>query len=677
MKRLSLFIIIFTFIGLQISCTTEPTIEKDATPPAIAVTSPTNGQEVGTSFVLSGIVSDNGSGVDAVYYKTDNGVYAQAATVNGNWSANLNVTNYGKHTNYIFAKDKAGNESQVISIWVERTSIPSILIISPANGTMTNTQNLTVSGSASVDSPYGISNVQVKLNNGSWVNATGTLMWAKSLILSEGTNFIYARVLSDNGKTNSSSEWKIVKWSMPLISISSPVNGISTNAVNITISGVSSVPLPYSVSKVQIQLNGGTWTNASGTISWSKSLTLIHGTNTVYARVISDNGKTNQSIMVKIIKYSVYKVIANDGAANDNFGTCVAISQDGNTVIVGSPGDNFSKGSVYRYNWNGSTWVENKFIAFDGLNNDWFGYSVAISADGNTFIVGAYNDDSGVGAVYHFHWNGSVWLTNKFIAYDGNTSDNFGISVTITPDGNFFGVGSWSDDDKGSASGSIYRFHWNGSVWLTNKFIAYDGAPNDNLGVSIAISQDGETVIAGAFGDDVSKGAVYRFHWNGSVWMTNKFSAYDGMSYDFFGNSIAISSNGDTIVVGAREDDDKGDASGSVFCFQWNGMIWTTNKFVAFDGTAGDYFGNSVSLSSDGDTIIAAALLDDGKGSVYSFKWNGLIWNTNKFVAFDGATGDSFGVSAVVSSSGNAIISGAWWDDDNGDKSGSVYIFKW
>ncbi|MCK9516968.1 MAG: FG-GAP repeat protein, partial [Ottowia sp.] len=126
--------------------------------------------------------------------------------------------------------------------------------------------------------------------------------------------------------------------------------------------------------------------------------------------------------------------------ASDYFGRSVAISGDSNTAIVGAYGDDdlgSSSGSAYIFTRSGSTWTEQaKLLASDGAADDWFGHSVAISGDGNSIVIGARNHISGTGAVYVFTYDGSNWTENiKLTDSQGTSSNQFGHSTAMTPDG--------------------------------------------------------------------------------------------------------------------------------------------------------------------------------------------------------------------------------------------------
>lgn len=210
------------------------------------------------------------------------------------------------------------------------------------------------------------------------------------------------------------------------------------------------------------------------------------------------------------------------------------------------------------------------------------------------------------------------------------------------------------------------------------KLIASDGMPFQLFGLSVSVS--GDTAIIGAGWDDENgdqSGSAYVFRKVDGVWMQEtKLLASDGQAQDYFGFAVSIS--GDTAVVGAREDDDNGSKSGSAFVFERLDGIWTqTAKLLASDGRAQDLFGYSVSIS--GDAVIVGALQDDdngsNSGSSYIFEKVAGEWTqTAKLVASDGQAGDGFGLAVAID--GARVIVGAGFDDDNGDTSGSAYIFE-
>ena len=207
------------------------------------------------------------------------------------------------------------------------------------------------------------------------------------------------------------------------------------------------------------------------------------------------------------------KLTASDGTEDDHFGNSVSI--DGDYAVIGAIWDDDASGSAYIFHRNGTSWIEQtKLTASDGAPDDRFGSSVSISGD--YAVIGAYGGDdilNNRGAAYIFHRSGTNWTQQaKISAYDGAEDDWFGWSVSI--DGDYVVIGSVDDDDNGSASGSAYIFHRNGTTWtLQNKITASDGAASDEFGNSVSIS--GDYAVIGALWDydnGSGSGSAYVFH---------------------------------------------------------------------------------------------------------------------------------------------------------------------
>ena len=373
----------------------------------------------------------------------------------------------------------------------------------------------------------------------------------------------------------------------------------------------------------------------------------------------------------------VEKLLAADGAADDEFGRSVSVS--GDYAIVGASGDYNGEGSAYIFFYNGTTWTQQaKLTAADGAYNDLFGYSVSISGD--YAVVGAYwDDDNGTnsGSAYIFVRSGTTWSQQaKLTASDGAGGDRFGYSVSIS--GDYAIVGAWGDDNYPYESGSAYVFYYNGTSWTEQaKLLASDSAAYDLFGYSVSIS--GDYAIVGAYADDDNgdmSGSAYIFKRDGTSWSEQaKLLASDGAADDSFGWSVSVS--GDYAVVGAYWDDDSGAESGSAYIFERDGTNWSQQaKLTASDGAAQDCFGYSVSISGD-YTIVGAYADDDNgtnSGSAYIFVRSGTTWGQQaKLTASDGAVVDLFGSS--VSINGAYAVAGAWGDDDNGSDSGSAYMY--
>jgi len=395
------------------------------------------------------------------------------------------------------------------------------------------------------------------------------------------------------------------------------------------------------------------------------------------------------------------KLTASDGMEYDYFGRSVSLS--GNTALVGAEGDDDSAAYVFRNldKAGGTETQDVRLIASDGAAVDQFGISVSLS--GNTALVGAsYGNgaQSFSGSAYLFRNLDQAGSTKtqdvKLTASDGAEVDQFGRSVSLS--GNMALVGAGQDDDKGDASGSAYVFRnldQAGSIKTQDvKLTASDGAAGAGFGISVSLSDN--TALVGAGGDDDKgndSGSAYLFRNLGQAGSTKtqdvKLTASDGAAYDYFGTSVGLSGN--TALVGARGDDDKGSNSGSAYLFRNLDQAGSTKtqdvKLTASDGAAGAGFGRSVSI--DGDNFVIGASSGDGVvagsgkayfGSVSSFTTlnEGNASRTIAGLSFEsrgdwtiGETTDhnsvtlSAGDTGVVTDDGKAVFIGKTAGSDN------------
>jgi hypothetical protein len=376
------------------------------------------------------------------------------------------------------------------------------------------------------------------------------------------------------------------------------------------------------------------------------------------------------------------KLVPSDGAEFDLFGQSIAIS--GDTVVVGANADDdngTNSGSAYVFVRSGGNWtLQQKLVPAGVETEDRFGGWVDI--DGDTIVAASSLDDdlgNNAGAAYVFVRNGTVWSQQqKLVASDGADGDQFS-QQAVAISGDTIICGNGGDDDNGIVAGSAYVFVRNGSVWTEQqKLLPSDAATQDLFGTTADI--DGNTIIVGAYGNDdngSSSGSAYIFVRNGTVWTEQqKLLASDGTAGDFFGHNVAIS--GDSVVVGAYIDDANGAESGSAYVFVRNGTIWSQQqKLLPSDPGTGDRFGQAIAIS--GDTVVIGAYLNNDlgndSGSAYVFARSGAVWSEQqKLLPSDGTENDAFGVRLTVE--GDTIAVASFGDDDNGQASGSAYVFE-
>src|SRR5439155_14547453 len=296
---------------------------------------------------------------------------------------------------------------------------------------------------------------------------------------------------------------------------------------------------------------------------------------------------------------------------SSNYGYVVRLNGNGNTMAVsayfeasnatginGNQNDDSipEAGAVYVFTRSGTTWTQQAYIKASNTgeagkgdeigDGDQFGFSLALSDDGNTLAAGAIAEDSGAsgingnqadnslqsaGAVYVFSRTGTTWSQQAYVKPSNpDAADLFGYSVSLTADGNMLAVGSFDEDgpdNKSNGTGAVYVFARTGTTWSQQAYLrASNGEPQDSLGVSVAISLDGNTIASGALDEDclctgvnppggdndgssnTSAGAAYVFVRNGSAWSQQAYiKASNVGKEDWFGSRLAMSGGGNTI----------------------------------------------------------------------------------------------------------------------------------
>ena len=298
-------------------------------------------------------------------------------------------------------------------------------------------------------------------------------------------------------------------------------------------------------------------------------------------------------------------------SSNGNILAVGAIYNDGN-------GSN--SGHVRIFTWNGSAWTQLGNDIDGEMAGDYSGNSISLSDDGLTVAVGAYDNDgsfSSAGHVRVFNWNGSDWI-QMGADIDGEAAyDYFGNSVSLSDDGLILAVGGPFNDGSGLNAGHVRVFNWNGSDWIQLGSDIDGEAPDDQSGYSVSLSADGLTVAIGALFNDGStwySGHVRVYLWNGISWV-QQGSDIDGEAPDDqSGYSVSISDNGSRIAIGAIANGDNGLESGHVRLYDWNGSTWVQFGNDIDGEAAFDYSGYSVSLSGNGNTVSIGAINNDGNG---------------------------------------------------------------
>jgi hypothetical protein len=366
------------------------------------------------------------------------------------------------------------------------------------------------------------------------------------------------------------------------------------------------------------------------------------------------------------------KLLASDGGESDFFGGSVAVS--GNTAIVGAFADDHSNrmnaGSAYVFERRAGVWREQQHLKpSDVVPGHTFGSSVAISGD--TAIVGKRFDDIAErgqldGSAYVFQRSAGVWREQQKLRGFHPVQSGlhlFGGSVAISGDTAI--VGAVGNSAFGCAACGAYIFERRGGVWSQQQQLqGADVDGTDRYGNAVAIS--GDTAIVGSFRDDhsggMNSGSAYVFTRSGSTWVEQqRLQATTATADENFGLSVAI--NGDTAIIGS---------GGSAYVFERRAGVWREQQRLrASDLAAGSRFGYSVSISGDVATAGVA-------GSAYVFERRAGAWSERqKFQKPDGRDTFAFSFSNDgIAVSGDTIIVGAATDNSRGANAGSAYIFN-
>ena len=423
-------------------------------------------------------------------------------------------------------------------------------------------------------------------------------------------------------------------------------------------------------------------------------------------------GIWSPTVMGQCAANELAKLSAFDAEAGDWFGRTVAIS--GDIAVIGAMRDEteqggWESGTARVYRLDGAQWIEEAtLISSDIDEQDWFGFSVAVSGD--AILVGAAAADgfetSGSGAAYVFRFNGIEWVEEaKLTASDAAANDEFGSSVSICGDVAVVGAPTVLIEPTGKAY--VYRF--NGAEWIEEaKLLGFDAEQQDRFGNSVAIN--GDVAVIGAYNEGntgdpwggTGAAYVYRFdqqtgQWNGEGKLTSPPAPPE--QRDQFGRSVAIRDDAQVMVIGTEPlvvvdplsgggDEVVGrayvyrfdpDACRGDGCSPWINEA----ELVASDTDADDRFGYAVSISGDVVVIGAWGVFEDecpfplicNAGAAYVFRFDGADWiEQAKVTSSDIQDGDLLGWS--VSLSGETAVIGAWRDGDAGPDTGSAYVIR-
>lgn len=383
------------------------------------------------------------------------------------------------------------------------------------------------------------------------------------------------------------------------------------------------------------------------------------------------------------------------GAALDQLGYSLDLSNDGTTMIVGSPtytkiiNGNFEYdlGNVKIFQRSGDNWNQ-MGTAIEGDNfYEQLGYSVSIDGNGSTVVVGApFNDEQGeaAGKVKIYRRIGNSWVRKGNPIFGLNSQDRFGSSVKLSADGNLLAVSAPLNSTAANRAGQVIIYEWTSGAWQQKGAPINGELEGDRAGSSLDISNDGNTLIMGlpfndATGDDA--GRVEVFQWDGQQW-TSKGNGINGLeARDNFGHALSISGDGNVVAVGAPNHSAEFWKDGQVQVFEWNGASWMERGEGLIGEVFEDRFGQTVSLSSDGQSLVVgmplknAPAFSEGQVRVYDFTEN--EWQQRGDPLNGELIIEKFGSAVSISDNRSVLAVGAPGNNAINTQNGQVSVFEW
>lgn len=391
---------------------------------------------------------------------------------------------------------------------------------------------------------------------------------------------------------------------------------------------------------------------------------------------------------------------SGEPAERSRFGWSVALSGGGDTALVGAPGEDNGVGAAWIFTRSASGWIQKGAkltIPQGALNGETcsdveeddeeegeepgegegrpchFGRSVALSADGNTAVIGAPRENGNSGAVWIFTGSGASWSAGTELrSPEPESTQRFGVSVAVSADGSTLAVGA-----PRLNGGRVWAFTGSGSSWsplggpLTGTGEAGDGL----FGQSVALSADGETMLVGAPSDSEQQGAAWGFKRSGSGWEEQGPKLTGGIPSPEarFGSSVALSGDASTAVVGARGADN---GNGAAWVFSNTDTGWVEQgPALKGEDEAGEGFGGSVALSFDGSVaVVGAGQADSHRGRTWLFERSGGSWGSAQEKLGAGLSGRGafqFGSGVALSSDAETVLVGAHSEE----RAGAAWVF--
>jgi len=537
----------------------------------------------------------------------------------------------------------------------------SLSNVSPISGSIGTT--ITLTGANFI----GVS--QVKLNG---VNSSFTVISSTqiSVTMPFGGTILSASVTTPCGTSN-------ISTGALTVTSFSPTNGAPGTIITVSGTNMSSVTSVTIGAVTQLILS-----NTSNSVTFF----LMPGSTTGPITVTTTTGVATSSGSFTVTTTPVPQVqqgtkrVGTGATAISLQGQSVAVSADGNTAVIGAPSDNSNVGGAWIFVRIGTTWTQQggKLVGTGATGSAKQGFSVAISADGNTVAIGGNLDNLANGAVWVFTRSGITWSQqgSKLVGTGNTGFAQQGSSVSLSADGNTLAVGGIGD---ASYAGATWVFTRVGGIWSQQgtKLVGTGAVGVARQGCSVSLSSDGNYLVTGGYNDNTRQGASWIFNRVSNVWSQQgpKLVGTGGGSYPYQGYSVAINANGNTFITGGPND--ASTLTGAVWVFTRSGSSWSQEggKLVGTGASGASRQGGSVALSADGNTAVVGAFGDaTNVGAMWVYKRTGTSWaQQGGKLTGSGSTGPAKqGTSIALCSVGNTAILGGPTDASN---KGAAWVY--
>ncbi len=369
-------------------------------------------------------------------------------------------------------------------------------------------------------------------------------------------------------------------------------------------------------------------------------------------------------------------------------GYSVALSANGDTALIGAPGYDSFAGAAWIYTRSGSVWAEQeKLEGTEGSPLAHQGWSVALSADGDTALVGGYEEEKGgvfTGAAWVFTRSGSTWSQQQILIGAGTVDDEEGYSVALSAEGNTALIGG--PDYEDGEPGAAWVFTRSGITWSEQaKLVGAHPSGLVQKGWSVALSGDGNTALIGGPSAEFKSGepalgGAWAFTRSGSTWKElEQLPSGSGAGIDTGqGQSVALSGNGTTALVGGIGYQS---GLGGAWVYTLAGGHWTEQgePLLGNDRDTSASEGESAALSEDGNTALVGGYQDDvSRGAAWAFVRSGSSWaEQQELVGAGGSAEPQQGNGVALSADGaTALIGGPRNEEDGGaTEPGAAWVF--